>query len=192
MLCEICGSAAWYVDGRSGRPVCPQHARIEIVSRLSFGSSGQFAAREATEADYAKIEELANYFRSGVQVSRLGKEYDITKLPAYVATTNDHICGVLSYAVEPESMVIILLEMLPGYQGLGAGRLLVETAKEKAREAGETSILACTTNDDLPSLYFYQRHGFRIVEIEKDFFPEVEVGFGGIPRRDEIRLRSDV
>ena len=55
--------------------------------------------------------------------------------------------------------------------------------------------MAATSNDNLPSLYFYQRHGFRIFEVAPDAFAmhlkdPATVGFAGLPVRDEIRMEK--
>jgi len=192
MICEICGAEAWYVCGRNGRPVCPRHSRIEVVSKLSFGSSDGYEVREATGSDMIEIKKLAEYFREGTVFNHLGKEYDITTLPSYVVMANNHFAGALSYSLEGDALVIVLFNVLPGYQGLGAGKSLMETAKEKAIEEGKSTILSAVSNDDLPLIYFYQRNGFQIIGVNTDAVAnrhEVQVGFGGIPRRDEICLR---
>ncbi len=196
MQCAICGADAWYVCGRSGRPVCPQHSRIEIVSRLSFGSSDSLSVREAAPSDYENIAHLAEYFENKNLVACFDREYDILKLPAFVASANDHLAGVLSYALEPESLVLVMLDVLPGYQGLGAGRMLLDAAKEKASAEKKGAILASAVNDDLPGIYFYQKNGFQIYEVKPDRVAErhgrLQVGFAGIPCRDEMRFRFEL
>lgn len=193
MQCAICGADAWYVCGRSGRPVCVRHSRIEIVSRLSFGSSDGLAVREASDGDCGRIREIANYFWGEERVACLGKEYDIGTLPAYVVHAGGKIAGLLSYALDAESLIIVMLNVLPGYQGLGAGKMLLDAVKEKAAVESRTTVLVTTSNDDLPAMYFYQKNGFQIYEIMPDLLVEhhggVEVGFAGIQIRDEVRLR---
>lgn len=193
MQCAICGADAWYVCGRSGRPVCPQHSRIEVVSRLSFGSSGSLSVREASPSDYEKIGELAEYFWDTGKVTCFDKEYDVLKLPAYVVSANEHVSGVLSYSLEQESLIIVMLDVLPGYQGLGGGRMLLDAAKEKAAAEKKGAVLVCTSNDDLPAIYFYQKNGFQMYEVKPNWIAEhhgeLQVGFAGIPCRDEICLR---
>ncbi|MCL6518499.1 MAG: GNAT family N-acetyltransferase [Armatimonadetes bacterium] len=195
MQCTICGADALFVCGRSGRPVCAEHARIEVVSRLSFGSSDSLSVREATPEDYSRIKQLAEYFKGKTKVSSLDKEYDLLSLPAYVADSNGNIAGVLSYAIEPEVLVIVMLDVLPGYQGLGAGSMLIERLIEKASSEKKKEVLVSTPNDDLPTIYFYQKNGFQIYDVKPNFIAkdnEVQVGFAGIPRRDEIRLRRQL
>jgi GNAT superfamily N-acetyltransferase len=193
MLCDICGSEAWYVCGQSGRPVCAKHARIEIVSRLSFGSSDTLAVREATPADREEIRKLTAHFKTGSGHCLLGGEYNVAELPAYVVASNNHIAGLLSYALEDDALSVASFGVLPGYQGLGAGKMLVEAAKLKAAAEGKTTINVGVSNDDLPAIYFYQRNGFRIWDVKLDAIlashGEVRVGFGGITAQDQILLR---
>lgn len=163
---------------------------------MSFGSSEAISIREASASDYEKIDQLANHFWSKSQVIRFEKEYDILKLPAYVVIANDNVSGVLSYALEPESMVIVTLDVLPGYQGLGAGRMLLDIAKEKASDAKKNEVLVSTSNDDLPAIYFYQKNGFQIFDVKPNLIAEhhgeLRVGFAGISSKDELRLRYKI
>ncbi|MDI6828730.1 MAG: GNAT family N-acetyltransferase, partial [Armatimonadota bacterium] len=89
----------------------------------------------------------------------------------------------------------VMLDVLPGYQGLGAGSMLVERAVEKALAEKKKEVVVSTSNDDLPSIYFYQRNGFQIFEVKPNYIADdgdIQVGFAGIPIRDEIRLRRQV
>lgn len=196
MHCAVCGSDARYVCGRSGRPLCPQHSRIEIVSKLSFGSSSKLSVREASKSDSKDIAKLAEYFWGSTKLMRFGKEYDVTKLPAFAAIANDHLAGALSYYPDSSEYAVIMLDVMPGYQGLGAGGMLLETLKDKATEEKKSGIVVSATNDDLSGIYFYQRNGFQIYEVVPDLIAEyngkVQVGFAGIPCRDEIRLRMKI
>lgn len=63
------------------------------------------------------------------------------------------------------------------------------------RGAGLRTMILSTSNDNLPALYFYQRRGFVIEQVlpgvalkHHQASGEPEIGFGGIPVRDEIRL----
>ena len=63
---------------------------------------------------------------------------------------------------------------------------------QEAEAEGMKRIIVATTNDNLPSLGLYQRLGFTITDILIDKLVEhhggVELGFDGIPVRDEIQL----
>jgi GNAT superfamily N-acetyltransferase len=196
MHCAICGADAWYVCGRSGRPVCPQHSRIEIVSRLSFGSSDGLSVRTAETSDYEEIGRLAEYFWGETSVACLDKKYDVLHLPACIVTAGNSIAGMLSYAVEEDALAVVMLDVLPGFQGLGAGRMLLDAVKELAPAEGKSKVLVWTSNDDLTGLYFFQKNGFQIYEVKPNRVAECHggliVGFAGIPCRDEIRLRCEL
>jgi ribosomal protein S18 acetylase RimI-like enzyme len=61
-----------------------------------------------------------------------------------------------------------------------------------ARAEGAERLIVATTNDDLPALGLYQRLGFTITQVLVGKLLEhhggVELGFAGIPVRDEIQL----
>lgn len=56
------------------------------------------------------------------------------------------------------------------YQGRGIGRQLVLDAIEKAKGAGFKRIEVGTGNSSFSQLALYQKCGFRIVGVDKDFF----------------------
>ena len=73
----------------------------------------------------------------------------------------------------------------------------MDEAERLAREASRPRVVVSTTNDNLPSLYFYQRRGYRISEVlagevTRHFNTEPSIGFAGIPIRDEIHLVKEV
>ena len=90
----------------------------------------------------------------------------------------------------------MLLSVYPDYQGKGVASTLLAAADKLAAERGLSFLRAAVTNDDIPQLYFYQRHGFAIYEVAvgevADRFGSASPGFSGIPVRDEIRLRRAV
>jgi GNAT superfamily N-acetyltransferase len=156
MQCNICGANAYYVCGQSGRPVCAKHARIEVVSRLSFGSSDNLSVREITPEDAASVQRMMEYFNGGTQISFFERDYYTLALPGFVASTGKQDAGVLIYSLEPAGMVLVKMEVLPGHQGLGVGKALLAAALEKAASSGAGNIVTAVSNDDLSAVYFYQ------------------------------------
>ena len=190
-FCSICGEKAQFQCRGTSELLCLEHASLEVTTR-SQRCGGNATLDAAGPQDYARIAALAYHFWDETEVYCFGKTYDITSLPAYVARVNTETVGAISYAVERGRMVIVLLNVLPGFQGLGLGRGLIEATVEKATRQGLTRVVVATSNDDLPALYFYQRNGFTIADIRpgevlRHHGGEV-VGFAGIPVRDEIRL----
>ena len=83
------------------------------------------------------------------------------------------------------------------WQRAGVGGYLLAEAEVLARRMSLARLLVTASNDNLPGLYFYQRHGYRIVEVVRDAaaaHPELRPvpGFADIPPLDELRLEKMV
>ena len=85
--------------------------------------------------------------------------------------------------------------------GTGIGTALVEACAAAARTGGAVHLAVVTTNDNLDALRFYQRRGFRLVEIRPGAVDEARsrlkpaipaLGLHGIPMRDELVLVRDL
>jgi GNAT superfamily N-acetyltransferase len=198
MQCAFCDGKPQYRDRRTGQYLCLEHARLEVVAPARHPPVSPLAIWPATAADYARIEELALYFWDETVVDCFDRQYDVLACPAFLACEGDEGVGVASYAVEGawDAIVLVMLNLLPDYQGRGGGSALLDAVRNEAAQRGLGRILVVTSNDDLPALALYQRYGFRIVElipgrIVHHHGGEV-LGFAGIPVRDEIRLQYKV
>ena len=83
----------------------------------------------------------------------------------------------------------------PGDPGDDVAAHLVAEAELIARRLQLTRVITATSNDNLPSLYFFQRHGYRVTAVVPDAFAQHSKlpqapGFGGIPVMDEIQLEK--
>jgi hypothetical protein len=77
------------------------------------------------------------------------------------------------------------------------GGYLVAEAELLARRLEISRVIVSMTNDNLPSLYFYQRRGYVVSEWIPNGAARLAtsaslVGFGGIPIRDEVRLEKTI
>ncbi|GCC51728.1 N-acetyltransferase [Chryseotalea sanaruensis] len=103
-------------------------------------------------------------------------------------------CYVLQ-SVNRESIEIKNIAIEPAYQGKGVGTHLLNHAFEIAKTKGFEKILIGTGNSSVAQLCLYQKVGFRINKIIKDFFtdnydePIIE---NGIECRDMIILSKDL
>jgi len=192
--CAFCGAPAQYRDRETGQHVCLEHARLAVVAAAQRDPGPPLTTRRATPADYPRIEELALYFWDETVVDCFDRQYDVMACPAYLACDGDRVVGAAPFAVEEawDAIVLVMLNVLPGYQGRGGGWSLLDAVCEHARRRGLARILVVTTNDDLPALALYQRYGFRITgilagRVAEDHGAALD-GFAGIPVRDEIRL----
>jgi GNAT superfamily N-acetyltransferase len=201
--CEFCDAPAQYRDRHTGQYVCLAHARLEVVAAGQHGGATPLTIRPAQPADYRRIEELALYFWGEAElrptdVDCFGRQYDVLACPAFLACDGDQVVGVISYAFEEEwdAVVVVMLNILPDWQGRDGGRGLLNAVHEEAKQRIAGRLLVVTSNDDLPALALYQRYGFRIVEVIPGLiarhhggeFP----GFSDIGVRDEIRLSFEV
>jgi len=190
--CTFCEANAIYHDRSSGRYLCLAHARLEVTGPRSRAPRAPLTLRPATPADRPDIARLAQYFWDEVEVECFDRIYRVDALQAYVACDGDEIVGVISTAHEGDAVNMVMLNVLPRWQGRGVGRELIAAVIEVARTEGAERIIVATTNDDLPALGLYQRLGFTITEVLVGKLLEhhggVEAGFSGISVRDEIRL----
>ena len=199
--CALCGARAQYRDRETGQHVCLEHARLAVVAASQRDAGSPLSIREATPADHPRIEELALYFWDETVVDCFDRRYDVMACPAFLACDAGAIVGVASFDIEGawNAAVLVMLHVLPDYQGRGGGRSLVQAVCNEARDGGLARVLVATTNDDLPALSLYQRCGFHITGIEagrvaQDHNREGRLagcalaGFAGIPVRDEVRL----
>jgi ribosomal protein S18 acetylase RimI-like enzyme len=123
-----------------------------------------------------------------------GREFRPAELPGFVAEAGDEPSGVVTYAIDGETCELVTLNALQS--GRGVGGALVEAVADAARAAGCARLHLITTNDNLPALRLYQRHGFALVALNAGAIdamrarkPEISAtGHAGVPIRDELEL----
>lgn len=207
MKCEFCERNAQYRDPITGEYVCPEHARLQVVGWRGVPQRPHHTVRPARPEDMPHVLHIAKRFWGETEVGCFGRTYDLAQVPALLAwaePTPDEAeslasgggkmvpVGVLSYALESDEAVIVLLHVLPDYQGLGIARQLMDQVCQVAIGAGKRQVVVATTNDDLPALSIYQRYGFHLTGLAPEqilrHHGREEPGFSGIPVRDEVRL----
>jgi aminoglycoside 6'-N-acetyltransferase I len=81
------------------------------------------------------------------------------------------------------------------FQGNGFGKQLLQFAEEISQQSGYKKLIIGTGNSSIAQLALYQKAGFEIVRIEKDFFvknykqPIME---NGIPCKHMIILEKEL
>jgi catechol 2,3-dioxygenase-like lactoylglutathione lyase family enzyme len=123
-----------------------------------------------------------------------GREYDASALPGLVAEADDERAGLATYAIEADTCELVTLNTLT--IGTGVGGVLIEAVVHAARAAGCTRVSVTTTNDNLPALRVYQRHGFALAALHRGAVESARqrksqiplVGHAGIAIRDELVL----
>ncbi|OXM84493.1 GNAT family N-acetyltransferase [Paenibacillus rigui] len=111
-------------------------------------------------------------------------EYDSTLVAVYVLLPT-----------RPDTVELVNIAVSEGHQGKGLGKQLVQHAIAEGRRQGYKTMEIGTGNSSVAQLALYQKCGFRMVGIDKDFFvrhydePIVE---NGIPCLDMVRLAQDL
>jgi ribosomal protein S18 acetylase RimI-like enzyme len=123
-----------------------------------------------------------------------GVEFHPADLGGFIAERAGRIVGLVTYDLAGDMLEIVTLNAIE--RRVGIGTLLVEATVHKARRCGCHEIRLTTTNDNVDALRFYQRRGFRLVELRPGAVdrtrrnkPEIpRSGEYGIPLHDEIEL----
>lgn len=156
----------------------------------------EFAVRRASADDRSQVELICDRALGETDVDAFGRTFDVLGAVNLIAESQGTFAGMLSLVVDGGEATLVFMSVYPDFQGTGAGAALLEAAEEFAAKRGIQFMRASVTNDDVPLLYFYQRHGFAIYETAvghiADRFGSATPGFSGIPVRDEIRLRRCV
>jgi len=114
----------------------------------------------------------------------------------YIAEEKNQWIGVyVLLPIKEESIELINLAVVEIYQGKGLGKKLVMHAVKEAKKLGYKVIEVGTGNSSIGQLALYQKCGFRINRIDKDFFLinyEEEIYENGIQCVDMIKLTQDI
>ncbi|GIO06800.1 putative N-acetyltransferase YvbK [Brevibacillus reuszeri] len=126
---------------------------------------------------------------------KLVEEY-LQRGDCYVAAKEEEIVGVyVLIPTRPDTIELVNVAVDEGQQGQGIGKRLVLHAIEVAKASGYKTIEIGTGNSSLDQLALYQKCGFRMTWIDKDFFirhysePIYE---NGIQLFDMVRLSQDL
>ena len=185
LRCSRCGTFVDWADARA-QVVCECRPRIELPPVL---------VREAADAEREAALDLfrRDFGRSGLVA--FGQVMDLDAAPAIVADMDGEIGGALAYRLIEGGLHIVALATDPMWQRSGVGGYLVAEAELMARRLQIPRVIVATTNDNLPTLYFYQRRGYYVTEwipngVAKYSKSTSLIGFAGIPIRDEVRLEK--
>lgn len=114
----------------------------------------------------------------------------------FIAKIEDNVVGayVLIYT-RPETIEIVNIAVKEEWQGKGIGKVLLEDAIKKSKDLGAKVLDIGTGNSSIYQLALYQKVGFRIVSVDRDFFIKhykEEIYENGIRCIDMIRLSMDL
>jgi len=115
-----------------------------------------------------------------------------------VATIDGNIVGqaLMVKIDEPGTYEIKSLAVDEKWRSQGIGASLIQASCAHCRQLQAKSVLVATAAASIPALKFYQRQGFRIRHVIRDFY-SAERGYkpldlDGIPLLDEVILDRDL
>lgn len=91
----------------------------------------------------------------------------------FLARQNGETVGVIVlFPLTAETVEIKNIAVRPDLQGQGIGRYLIENVVQVALSDRQKSICIGTANSSVGQLYLYQKLGFEITGIKRDFFTD--------------------
>ena len=134
---------------------------------------------------------IEEHWRSKLVMSQ-GKRYFPHEHEGFIEWRDDEIVGLLTMAYEGDALQLLTLNSVLEGERIGSSLMLM--AIDDARQRGIGRIWLTKTNDNLRAFGFYQRLGFRIVQVNvggvdeaRKTKPQIpEVGTDGIAIHDEI------
>jgi len=91
----------------------------------------------------------------------------------FLARQNDETVGIIVlFPLTAETVEIKNIAVRPDFQGKGIGRYLIENVVQTALRNRQKSICIGTANSSIGQLYLYQKLGFEITGIKRDFFTD--------------------
>lgn len=113
----------------------------------------------------------------------------------FLATINISVLGVYVLAGDSDVVELINIAVRSEYQGKGIGKAMLLDAIDRAKQMKAKRIEVGTGNTSINQLAFYQKHGFRIVGVDKNYFIrnyKEKIMENGEQCKDMIRLAYNV
>lgn len=112
----------------------------------------------------------------------------------YRVEDNGQLVGAATMRWSSEPCEIVELAVEEHLQGKGFGRQTIESLIVEARRRGKQKMLVGTGNSSIGNIVFYQKCGFRMDHVRRDYFwyhqePEIE---NGILLRDMLVFSYDL
>jgi GNAT superfamily N-acetyltransferase len=88
----------------------------------------------------------------------------------YRADADGALVGAATMRWRDDPCEIMELAVAPERHGQGIGRAIVAWLIDEARRRGKSAVLVGTANASLDNIAFYQKVGFRMDQVRKDYF----------------------
>lgn len=89
----------------------------------------------------------------------------------YAILLEETVAGEVLFTFHPDYVVELKnIAIASSSRGKGLGKLVVQEAFEIYKRRGMSKMIVGTANSSIGNLAFYQKAGFRMADIKKDFF----------------------
>lgn len=124
------------------------------------------------------LEQVRSYMHSG-------------ELYAFLGLDSRAVGIVLTIPAEAGSAELKAVAVDEAQQNRGIGRLMLAAVLDELRRRGVRRAIVGTANAGIGQLAYYQKAGFRLLRIERDFFSPAR-GYPAVMEDNGIRLRDMV
>ncbi|MGG3452098.1 GNAT family N-acetyltransferase [Domibacillus aminovorans] len=114
----------------------------------------------------------------------------------FLAESDRQVIGVyVLLPTRPETVELVNIAVMETHHDRGIGKQLIIDAIQRAKSKGYRTIEVGTGNSSIGQLALYQKCGFRITGVDRDFFIRhysEEIFEKGIQCRDMVRLSQEL
>jgi ribosomal protein S18 acetylase RimI-like enzyme len=89
-----------------------------------------------------------------------------------IAEAEGKIAGCLVTANENGVGSIVTIDVLASHRRQGVATLLLEECERRLAAAGVRTIELETATDNTSAIAFWQKHGYRTVQVQKEYYPD--------------------
>lgn len=126
---------------------------------------------ELRSVERANRSKFLPYLLLADESERVVKEYISEGQMFEIIVDDDKVAGVALFMEESKDVVELKnIALDPQFRGRGFGKKVIALACELYRVEGFHKLIVGTANSSIANIAFYQKAGFRIAEIRKDFF----------------------
>ena len=137
------------------------------------------------------------FYLADDSTAEIQSSYQLGDLYALDDAAGNPAAIVLAMPLDKERIELKTVAVTPPLQRQGVGRRLLAAVLEDLRRRGTRRVVVGTSTSNTEALAFYQRAGFRMWKVERDFFSPARgypIGLeeDGIPVRDMLWLDQDL
>lgn len=111
-----------------------------------------------------------------------------------IAREGENVIGAATMRWEKDESEIVYIAVVPEARGCGYGKAIIARLLDEARQRKVQAVLVGTASTSLANIAFYQKCGFRMEYVRKDYFDYIQppIVENGILMRDMLVLRCDL